>query len=233
MRLPRTAALFAFLPALALIHCGSSQTPPKSGATSIPASTEAPSTSQSAPPAGPAQDSETWLEEPSGPATAGGKGTGVREYALDVTKTTVPKAGTTGATKTKILRVVVRFPVPKVEPSGAREPHVINQLIWKVRKEIAQCFYKGPGKDVVDEQTMIGTLSIAKKGEVKDAGVESASDALKSDPGFLDCVTANVKGLDFIPAGDDVKIRYKLKLKTIDATGMPDVKAPPPDDAKK
>lgn len=227
MRLPRTAALVAFLPALALVHCGGSQTPPKSGVTSIPASTEAPSTTQSGPPMG---DAETWIEEQSGPATPGGKGTGVREYALDVTKTTVPKAGTTGPTKTKILRVVVRFPVPKVEPAGAREPHVINQLIWKLRKEIAQCFYKGPGKDVVDEQTMIGTLSVSKKGEVKDAGVESASDALKADPGFLDCVTANVKGLDFVPAGDDVKIRYKLKLKTIDATGMADVKAPPPEE---
>ncbi len=223
-----TLVLAPFL--AALLHCGG-PTPPGTGGAGTPhAETTAPSSAPAT--ASSEASSETWVEEASAPATTGGKGTGVREYTLDVTKTTSPKEGTTGPTTTKVLRIVVRFPVPKVTPEGAREPHVINQLLWKVRKEIAQCFYKGPGKDVVDEQSMIGFLDVSKKGEVKAGGIESADDKLKGDAGFGECVMANVKGLDFVPAGDDVKIRFKLKLSTIDATGRADVKAPEGDDKK-
>ena len=167
----------------------------------------------------------------SGPAAPNGKASGVREYFLDVTKTTGPKAGFQGPTSKRYLRVIVRFPVPKVTPEGAREPHVVNQLVWKVRKEIAQCFYKGPGKDLIDEHVMIASLDVSKKGVVTGGALESADDPIKADAGFVDCVMANVKGLEFVPAGDDVKIRFKLKLKTIDAAGQKDF-TPPPEDKK-
>jgi hypothetical protein len=249
MRHRALAVLLAAAPLLApaslvgLLNCGGAAAPaatPTAGSGSG-ASTSAAAPSESAPAssgassaaaaAGSGSAAETWVEEVSGPATKTGEGSKVREYFLDVTKTTQPKAGFQGPTTKRYLRVIVRFPVPKVTPDGAREPHVINEILWKVRKDIAQCFYKGPGKDLIDEHVMIGSLDVSKKGVVTGGGLESADDPIKADAGFVDCVMANVKGLEFVPAGDDVKIRFKLKLKTIDATSVKDF-TPPPDPKK-
>lgn len=177
---------------------------------------------------------ETWYEEPS----AGGPGgkSGIREYLLDVTKRVEWKNG--GGTlldagappPDKNYRIAVRFPVPKVAPDGARDVHTINRLLWDVRKEIAKCYYKGPGKEPGDETSMIGWLTVNKAGEITGGGVEKADEAMQSSPGFTDCVIENVKGLAFSPAGDDTKIRFKLKMQTLDVTGQAGVKTaePPP-----
>jgi hypothetical protein len=172
---------------------------------------------------------ETWYEEESG--KPGDKGTSVREYVLDVTKedgVKGPFSADAGAPKVKIYRVAIRFPVPKVQPPDARDVHATNRLLWEVRKEMAKCFYKGPGKDPGAELSMVGWLAVNKKGEVTGSGVEKSDAALKAAGGFEDCIMENVKGLAFSAAGDDVKIRFKLKLQTLDVTGSTDVKAPPP-----
>lgn len=252
MRHRALAVLLAVAPLLApaslaaIVNCGGATTPavtstaPTANATSTgaaapgesaPASSGSSASVSAAASASSGSAAETWVEEVSGPATKSGQASKVREYFLDVTKTTQPKAGFEGATTKRYLRVIVRFPVPKVTPEGAREPHVINEILWKVRKDIAQCFYKGPGKDLIDEHVMIASLDVSKKGVVTGGGIESADDLLKADAGFVDCVMANVKGLEFVPAGDDVKIRFKLKLKTIDATSVKDF-TPPPDPKK-
>ncbi len=81
---------------------------------------------------------ETWYEEPSG---AGDKGTGVREYTMNVTKTTAWKVQSDKALPPdQAFKVRVRFPVPKVLPEGARDPHIINRTLWEVRSEIAKCY---------------------------------------------------------------------------------------------
>jgi hypothetical protein len=233
------APLLASASLAAIVNCGGAAAPaatPTAGggtaaSTSTAASSEgAPASAGSSSSAGAASSgsaAETWVEEVSGPATKSGQASKVREYFLDVTKTTQPKAGFEGATTKRYLRVIVRFPVPKVTPEGAREPHVINEILWKVRKDLAQCFYKGPGKDLIDEHVMIASLDVSKKGVVTGGALESADDLIKADAGFVDCVMANVKGLEFVPAGDDVKIRFKLKLKTIDATSVKDFTPPP------
>ncbi len=206
----------------ALIHCGGPTPPGTAGAGT-------PRAEVSAAPVGAASGSsaaDLWIEEASAPATPGGKATTITEYYLDVTKKVVPKQGYAGPTSTKQLRVIVRYPLPKVAPDGAREPHVVNKILWGLRKEIAQCFYKGPGKEPTSELSMIGFLDVSKKGEITASGIESADEPLKGDAAFGDCVMANVKGLEFVPAGDDVKIRFKLRLQTIDATGTVDFTAP-------
>jgi hypothetical protein len=170
---------------------------------------------------------DTWAEESSGPSATNGKASGVREYDLDVTRTIVPKAGYNGPTKTQPLRVMVRFPVPKVTPAAARDVHTVNRVLWDTRKEIAKCFYKGPGKDPGAEMSMVGWLDVKKSGEITGGGVESIDDGLKSTAGFDECVMANAKGLVFGPAGDDTKVRFKLKFQTVDASTLPDFKATP------
>lgn len=173
---------------------------------------------------------ETWYEEESG--KPGEKGTGVREYVLDVTKRVEWKGG--GGTMVdagppppdKILRVAVRFPVPKVIPDNARDPHVVNRLLWDIRKEIAKCYYKGPGKDAGAEMSMVGWLQVNKAGEIKDGGVEKSDEEVKKS-GADECIMANVKGMAFSAAGDDTKIRFKLKLQTSEATGAADAKVAP------
>jgi hypothetical protein len=174
---------------------------------------------------------ETWYEEDSS-GKPGEKGTGVREYVLDVTKRVEWKGG--GGTMVdagppppdKILRVAVRFPVPKIIPENGRDPHVVNRLLWDIRKEIAKCYYKGPGKDPGAEMSMIGWLSVTKAGEISGGGVEKSDDEVKKS-GADECIMANVKGMAFGPAGDDTKIRFKLKLQTNEATGAADAKVAP------
>jgi hypothetical protein len=174
---------------------------------------------------------ETWYEEESG--KPGEKGTGVREYLLDVTKRVEWKSGGTlvgdagPPPADKIYRIAVRFPVPKVEPNGARDVHTINRLLWEVRKEIAKCYYKGPGREPGVETSMIAWLKLSKGGEINGSGVEKSDDVLAKSGGFQECVMENVKGLAFGPAGDDTKVRFKLKLQTIEATGAVDAKTAP------
>lgn len=177
---------------------------------------------------------ETWYEEPAG---TGDKGSSIREYVLDVTKRVEWKGG--GGTlldagpppADRVFRVAVRFPVPKVIPDGARDPHAINRLLWDVRKEIAKCYYKGPGKEPGAELSLVGFVQVNKKGEITGSGIEKSDDALKKT-GADECIMENVKGLVFSPSGDDTKIRFKLKLQTSEATGQSDVKAQPPSDKK-
>jgi len=130
----------------------------------------------------------------------------------------------------KFIRVQLKFPVPKVAPEGAREPHAINRSLWEARGEITKCFYgkkgAGPGGTFGAEMGLVAWASVNKKGEVTDAGIEKADESLTKAAGFTDCVMANVKGLSFGPAGDDVKIRFKFKLQTIDGAALPDFKPP-------
>jgi hypothetical protein len=174
---------------------------------------------------------ETWYEEPSG--SGGGKGTNLREHFMDVTKRVEWKGG--GGTMVdagappadKVFRVFVRFPVPKVEPKDARDPHAVNRLLWDQRAEIAKCYYKGPGKEPGEEQAMVGWLAVNKAGDITDGGVEKSDEPMKKT-GADDCVMSNVKGsLKFSAAGDDTKIRFKLKLQTKDVTGAADAKVAP------
>lgn len=174
---------------------------------------------------------ETWYEEES--AGGGGKTSKVREHTMDVTKRVEWKGG--GGTMVdagppppdKVLRVFVRFPVPKVEPKDARDPHVVNRLLWDIRAEIAKCYYKGPGKEPGEEQSMVGWMSVNKAGDVTEAGIEKSDEAMKKT-GADECVISNVKGsLKFSAAGDDTKIRFKLKMQTTDVTGAADAKVAP------
>lgn len=174
--------------------------------------------------------SETWYEQESG--KAGEKGTGVREFHLDVTKRVEWKGG--GGTMVdagppppdKIFRIFVRYPVPKVTPADARDVHAINRLLWEVRSEIAKCYYKGPGKEPGEETSMVGWLDVDKNGDVKGGGVEKSDEAMKKT-GADECILENVKGLKFSAAGDETKVRFKLKLQTSDWTGQPDAKVAP------
>lgn len=170
---------------------------------------------------------EVWYEEESG--KPGEKGTGVREFKLDVTKHVEWKGG--GGTMVdagpppadRVFRIFVRFPVPKVTPKDARDPHAINRLLWDVRSEIAKCYYKGPGKEAGEEMSMVGFLDVDKNGDIKNAGVEKSDEAMKKS-GADECILENVKGLKLSAAGDDTKIRFKLKLQSTEVTGQPDVK---------
>lgn len=170
---------------------------------------------------------EVWYEEESG--KAGEKGSGVREFKLDVTKHVEWKGG--GGTMVdagpppadRVFRIFVRFPVPKVTPKDARDPHAINRLLWDVRSEIAKCYYKGPGKEGGEEMSMVGFLDVDKNGDVKGGGVEKSDEAMKKT-GADECILENVKGMKLSTAGDDTKIRFKLKLQTTEVTGQPDVK---------
>jgi len=173
---------------------------------------------------------ETWYEETSG--KPGEKGTGIREYVLDVTKRVEWKGGggtllDAGAPPAdKIYRIAVRFPVPKVFPENARDPHVVNRLLWDVRKEIAKCWYKGGGKEPGEEISMIGWMNVSKEGKVTESGVERADESLKKS-GASDCIMENVKEMVFSAAGDETKVRFKLKLQTMDVTGKADAKVSP------
>lgn len=195
-----------------------------------PAETGGAAGSETAPKVVIESSTETWYEEDSG--KPGEKGTGVREYVLDVTKRVEWKGG--GGTMVdagappadKIYRVAVRFPVPKVIPDNARDPHVVNRLLWDIRKEIAKCHYKGPGKDPGAEMSMVAFLTVNKQGEVTGSGVEKSDDEIKKS-GADECIMANVKGMAFSAAGDDTKIRFKLKLQTTEATGAADAKVAP------
>jgi len=175
---------------------------------------------------------EVWYEEESG--KPGEKGSGVRQHYTDVTKEDSIKnsSNDAGPPKIKVYRVFVRFPVPKVQPPDARDVHTVNRLLWEARKEMIKCYYKGPGKEPGTENGMVGWLSVNKKGEVTASGVEKSDAALKSAGGFEDCVMENVKGLAFSAAGDDVKIRFKLKFQTEDVTGHADITPPPPSKKK-
>lgn len=207
------------LPVVAFLACGGGNTKPAEG----------PTTAETTPKVVIESSTETWYEEESG--KPGEKGSGVREYVLDVTKRVEWKSGGTmldagAAPADKILRVAVRFPVPKVIPDNARDPHVVNRLLWDIRKEIAKCYYKGPGKDPGTELAMVGWLTVNTKGEVTGGGIEKADDDVKKT-GADECILANVKGMAFSAAGDDTKIRFKLKMQTSEATGAADAKVAP------
>ena len=168
---------------------------------------------------------EVWYDDESGPATPAGSASKTREYYRDVTKASTIK-GTNEPPVIKKLRVVVRFPVPKVTPKDAREPHVVNRLLWEVRAQMAACFYKGAGKEPTPELTMVGVIDLNNKGEITSAVVEKADEGLKK--GAVDeCILENVKGLAFAAAGDATKIRFKLKLQTVDGSALPDFEATP------
>lgn len=172
------------------------------------------------------EGTEVWYDEASAPASDGGKASTTREYYGDVTRSTGVKDDPSVPRVIKKYRVIVRFPVPKVQPPTARDPHSVNRAIWEARKQIAACFYKGPGREPGAEMSMIGYLMIAKAGAVTDAGVESADDALHATGAVDECIMENLKGLTLIAAGDDVKVRFKLKLQTIDGEGLADFKEP-------
>ncbi len=218
------APSFAVVGLVALHLCGGC------GGGAKPAATTSPAGSETAPRVVVEDSSETFYEE--GAAGKPGESTGVREYVMDVTKRVEWKGG--GGTlldagtppPDKILRVAVRFPVPKVSPDGARDPHVVNRLLWDIRNEIAKCYYKGPGKEAGEEHSMIGFLQVNKKGEVTANGVEKADDAL-TKTGTDACIMANVSGIAMSGAGDDVKIRFKLKMQTNDVTGAAGAKVAP------
>jgi len=172
---------------------------------------------------------EVWYEEESGTGKPGEKGSGVREFKLDVTKHVEWKGG--GGTMVdagpppadRVFRIFVRFPVPKVMPKDARDPHAINRLLWDVRSEIAKCYYKGPGKEPGEEQSLVGFLQVDKAGDVKGAGIERADEPLKKT-GADECILENIKGMKLSAAGDDTKIRFKIKLQSTEVTGQADVK---------
>ncbi|GAC1586297.1 MAG: hypothetical protein NVS3B20_15450 [Polyangiales bacterium] len=210
----------AFFPSLTcILGCGgaTASAPPPSPAVAV-------SADQSAQPKAVVEDpTETWHEEPSGKGNE--KGSGVREYVLDVTKETGVKGSDAGPTSQKIYRVSVRFPVPKVEPAQGRDVHTVNRLLWEERKETAKCFYKGPGKEPGTELSMIGFIKISQAGEIASSGVEWAHPSLQV-PGFGECVMENVNKLVFGRSPDDVKVRFKLKFQTSEVTDSADVKAP-------
>jgi hypothetical protein len=205
--------------------CSSSKTPP---ATATPKGEESAKVIVE-------DSSETWYEETSG--KPGESGTGIREYVLDVTKRVEWKGG--GGTlldagappPDRIFRIAVRFPVPKVFPEAARDPHVVNRLLWDVRKEIAKCWYKGGGKEPGAETTMIGWMNVSKEGKITASGVERADEPI-AKTGAGECIMENVKDMAFSAAGDDTKVRFKLKLQTMDVTGKADAKVAPASSAK-
>jgi hypothetical protein len=168
---------------------------------------------------------DVFLDEPSGPSSGddAGAGSKTREYYSDVTHEVGVKGDPTAPKTVNKLRVVVRFAVPKVQPPTARDPHTVNRVLWAIRTQIASCFYKGSGKTATEELSMVGWLTVNQKGEVTGGGVEKSDEPLKK--GAVDeCIMENAKGLAFIAAGDDVKVRFKLKLQTLDATNLTDFK---------
>jgi len=164
--------------------------------------------------------SEVWYDDT--PASPTSK---VREYDYDVTWATTVK-GSDAPPEIKKRRVRVVFPVPKVEPKDQRDPHVVNRLLWEVRKQIASCFYKGTKREPTDEMTMVGFLDINSKGEITNAGTEKADEALKK-VGVDDCIMENIKGLAFAAAGSDTKVRFKLKLQSLDGATLKDFEDTP------
>lgn len=165
------------------------------------------------------ESSEVWYDQTAGSDGAPSK---TREFYQDITKETGVKGDPTAPVTQKKIRVIVRFPIPKVEPKGAREPHTLNRVIWDARQQIALCFYKGTGKEPTEEMSMVGFVKLGKDGKVLESGVETSDPKLKA-PGSVDeCIMENVKGLTFLPAGDESKVRFKLKLQTVDGSSLPD-----------
>lgn len=169
---------------------------------------------------------EIWYDDT--PASPKSK---VREYDYDVTWATTIK-GSDAPPEIKKRRVRVVFPVPKIEPKDARDPHVVNRLLWEVRKQMAACFYRGMKREPTDELQMVGFLDLSKKGELKNSGVEKSDEKMK--PGGVDeCIVENVKGVAFPAASDDTKIRFKLKMQILDGATLPDFEATPMPDKDK
>ncbi len=167
---------------------------------------------------------EVFEEETSGVEGSKSKS---REYFSDVSYESGVKGDPTAPVEKKKLRVIVRFPVPKVEPKDAREPHVVNRVLWEVRKQMALCWYKGGGKTPSEELTMVGFLKLDKKGGLVDSGIEKSDEKLSKN-GVDACILENVKGLTFTPAGDETKIRFKLRIQTLDGSTLADFTEPPP-----
>jgi hypothetical protein len=192
---------------------GSQQKPPENTGTST-------TTGETEPKVVIEDATEVWYDDT--PASPKSK---VREYDYDVTWSTTIK-GSDAPPEIKKRRVRVVFPVPKVEPKDARDPHVVNRLLWDVRKQIAACFYKGMKREPTDELSMVGEIDLSNKGEVKAAVVEKSDDKMKG-PGVDDCVLENVKGLAFPAAGSDTKVRFKLKLQILDGATLQDFEDTP------
>ena len=210
--LSKTSAVLAF--ACVLSACGGSQQKPPENVGSTT------TTGEKEPKVIIEDSSEVWYDDtPASPASK------VREYDYDVTWSTTIK-GSDAPPEIKKRRVRVVFPVPKVEPKDARDPHVVNRLLWEVRKQMAACFYKGMKREPTEEMTMVGFLELDKKGEIKNAGVEKSDEAFKK-PGIDECIVENVKGLAFAAAGDDTKIRFKLKLQILDGATLQDFENTP------
>lgn len=216
----RSAALVLSLgPLLAVAACGASTPAATHGGGGAAATSSAEPTTSTDP------SGEAWTEELSSPADpkVGPKGTNGREHSTDVTIQVVPKAGTTGPTTERVLRLTIRYAVPKVTPAGAREPHVINRVLWEARKDVLKCYYPATGKQPSPESALVGWLAISKTGGVTDAGIESQGDVLSASKSFDECLLANLKGLTFTAAGDDVKVRFRLRFEAADWTGKADV----------
>ena len=212
--LPVAVAVFT-LGALcaALAACGPSPKPASTGTSAVPGNKE------DEPRVIIEESSEVWYDQTAGSDGAPSK---TREFYQDITKETGVKGDPTAPVVQKKIRVIVRFPIPKVEPKGSREPHTLNRVIWDARQQIALCFYKGTGKEPTEEMQMVGFVKLGKDGKVLESGVESSDPKLKA-PGSVDeCVMENVKGLTFLPAGDESKVRFKLKLQTVDGSGLAD-----------
>jgi len=210
-------ALVALAPCAFSVSCGGGQPPPQNVGTT-------PATESSGTDTEPKviieDATEVWYDDT--PASPKSK---VREYDYDVTWSTTIK-GSDAPPEIKKRRVRVVFPVPKVEPKDARDPHVVNRILWDARKQMAACFYKGMKREPTDEMSMVGFLELNKKGELKNAGVEKSDEKMKPG-GIDDCIVENVKGLAFPAAGDDTKIRFKLKLQIVDGTALQDFEDTP------
>jgi hypothetical protein len=200
------------LAALVVAGCGPSNKPANTGTSAVPGNKEEPRVIIE-------ESSEVWYDQTAG---SDGQPSKTREFYQDITKETGVKGDPTAPVVQKKIRVIVRFPIPKVEPKGAREPHTMNRVIWDARQQIALCFYKGTGKEPTEEMSMVGFVKLGKDGKVLDSGVESSDPKLKAPGNVDECIMENVKGLTFLPAGDESKVRFKLKLQTVDGSSLPD-----------
>lgn len=144
------------------------------------------------------------------------------EYTLDVSKTANPhKIGD----QSKVFRLIVRFETPDVEPERARDAYIVNRTLWQARKEITQCFYQASHRQIMGEKTWAASIDINTKGSVTKTNVETANEWLSKMPELSECIFGSVKKLSFQEAQRDSKVRFRLKLNMIDATGRSDIKS--------
>lgn len=147
----------------------------------------------------------------------------IREYTLDITKTANPYVP---GDQTKVFRIVLQFAVPKVEPENARDPHIVNRTLWLARKELTQCFYQASNRQLTDEKVWVAWIELSPKGLITETGVETNDDWLNKMSGLNECMLGAIKKLSFPEASQSSKVRFRLKLQMIDATGRSDIRTP-------